>query len=209
VSELRAALDSLPQPPEGVAAFDPATSLRLLKASFRCMPQPGDGVVRRRGRVRNLVAVPPSFPTTAPPVVENPALFERLEVDALFFAFYFQQGTPQQMLAARELKRSNWRAPSSSLSLAPLTHAQALPQKVQHLVCARGGAQGVHGRVRAGALAVVEGSAQAPTLLRRAATTTSSCTSGASAYAVTFALSTQISRGREMRKSLCVAPLLQ
>lgn len=41
--------------------------------------------------------------------MDNPALFERLDADALFFAFYFQQGTQQQLLAARELKRSNWR----------------------------------------------------------------------------------------------------
>lgn len=99
----------LPLPPDTGAAFDQATSLRLLEASFRNMPQPSDSVVARRGRVRNPVPVPPSFPTTLPPVVDNPALFERLDADALFFSFYFQQGTQQQFLAARELKRSNWR----------------------------------------------------------------------------------------------------
>ena len=104
--DLRLANDGMP---DGVPAFDPATSLRLLEASFRCMPQPSDSQVARRGRVRNLVPVPPSFPTAPPPVVENPALFERLDADALFFSFYFQQGTLQQYLAARELKRSNWR----------------------------------------------------------------------------------------------------
>ena len=63
----------------------------------------------RRGRVRTVVPVPPSFPVAPPPVMENPALFERLALDALCFSFSFQQGTVQQLLAARELKRSNWR----------------------------------------------------------------------------------------------------
>ena len=42
-------------------------------------------------------------------MLRNPALFERLDADALFFTFYYQQGTAQQYLAARELKRANWR----------------------------------------------------------------------------------------------------
>ncbi|CAI5982947.1 unnamed protein product [Closterium sp. NIES-65] len=37
------------------------------------------------------------------------ALFEHLGMDALFFAFYFQQSTYMQYLAARELKKQSWR----------------------------------------------------------------------------------------------------
>ena len=55
------------------------------------------------------VAVPASYPTTRLPVLDNPALFERLDTEALFFAFYHQPGTHQQYLAARELKRQSWR----------------------------------------------------------------------------------------------------
>ena len=36
-------------------------------------------------------------------------LFERLPMDTLFFVFYFQQGTYQQFLAARQLKKHSWR----------------------------------------------------------------------------------------------------
>ena len=43
------------------------------------------------------------------PLLDNPALFEKLDGDALFFCFYHQQGTYQQYLAARELKRLHWR----------------------------------------------------------------------------------------------------
>ena len=55
------------------------------------------------------MATPPSYPSTLPSLLENPALFERLDGDTLFFCFYYQQGTYQQYLAARELKRLHWR----------------------------------------------------------------------------------------------------
>jgi CCR4-NOT transcription complex subunit 3 len=109
-ADLRRALEGLAGLRDSTPAFDAVTSLRLLESSFASgMPQSGDSQVLRRGRVRTLVPVPPSFPVAPPPVMENPALFERLDLDALFFSFYFQQGTVQQLLAARELKRSNWR----------------------------------------------------------------------------------------------------
>lgn len=36
-------------------------------------------------------------------------MFEKLHTDTLFLIFYYQQGTYQQYLAARELKRQSWR----------------------------------------------------------------------------------------------------
>lgn len=36
-------------------------------------------------------------------------IFEKLDVDTLFFIFYFQKGTYEQYLAAKELKRRAWR----------------------------------------------------------------------------------------------------
>jgi hypothetical protein len=147
----------MPVAPDGVAAFDPATSLRLLEASFRCMPQPADSQLARRGRARNLVPVPPSFPTVLPPVMENPALFERLDADALFFSFYFQQArcvvrvrrAVRCCVLTQCLHYTGYPAAIPGGARAEALQL-ALPQKVQHLVRARGGAQGVHGGVRAG-----------------------------------------------------------
>lgn len=51
----------------------------------------------------------PSFPSVAAPVFDNPALFEKFDPDTLFFIFYYRQGTYQQYLASRELKRQGWR----------------------------------------------------------------------------------------------------
>jgi len=93
----------------GVVHRDAAVNLRLLESSYRNLPQPGDGVWTRRRRERPPAPTPASYPAREPPVLENPALFERLDADALFFTFYYQQGTSQQYLAARELKRANWR----------------------------------------------------------------------------------------------------
>lgn len=53
--------------------------------------------------------VPQSYPDAKIPILENPQLFEKLETEALFYAFYYQPGTYQQYLAARELKRQSWR----------------------------------------------------------------------------------------------------
>ena len=52
---------------------------------------------------------PASYPATRLPVLDNPALYERLDTEALFFAFYYMPGTHAQHLAARELKRQSWR----------------------------------------------------------------------------------------------------
>ncbi|RUS26395.1 Not1 N-terminal domain, CCR4-Not complex component-domain-containing protein [Jimgerdemannia flammicorona] len=62
---------------------------------------------------RNPYPVPSYYPQhpQQPPTAtfDNPALFEKFDIDALFFIFYYQQGTYQQYLAARELKKQSWR----------------------------------------------------------------------------------------------------
>jgi CCR4-NOT transcription complex subunit 3 len=46
------------------------------------------------------------FPTL--PMLTQQDIFGKLDDDTLFFIFYFQQGTYEQYLAAKELKRKNW-----------------------------------------------------------------------------------------------------
>lgn len=58
---------------------------------------------------RNQYNTHPSFPSQPPPVIESGVLFERLPADSLFFAFYHQQGSYQQFLAAKQLKKQSWR----------------------------------------------------------------------------------------------------
>jgi len=52
---------------------------------------------------------PLTYPRHALAALENPKLFERLDIDALFFSFYYRQNTRWQLLAANELRRSHWR----------------------------------------------------------------------------------------------------
>ena len=53
--------------------------------------------------------VPASFPTVKHQALDDPATYAKLDTEALFFAFYYQPGTHQQFLAAKELKRQSWR----------------------------------------------------------------------------------------------------
>ena len=47
----------------------------------------------------------PYYPVEPARSFDDPGAFERYDVDTLFFIFYYQQGTYQQYLAAKELKK--------------------------------------------------------------------------------------------------------
>ncbi|KAJ2895904.1 general negative regulator of transcription subunit 5, partial [Coemansia aciculifera] len=55
------------------------------------------------------VSTPSYYPQTALPVIEHPGMASHLDLDTLFFAFYYQPNTYQQYLAAKELNRQSWR----------------------------------------------------------------------------------------------------
>ncbi|KAJ2396444.1 general negative regulator of transcription subunit 5 [Coemansia sp. RSA 2603] len=55
------------------------------------------------------VNTPSYYPQTALPVIEHPGMASHLDLDTLFFAFYYQSNTYQQYLAAKELNRQSWR----------------------------------------------------------------------------------------------------
>lgn len=89
--------------------------LSLIDASFAHIQQPEDSTRARRFAPNTPYQHNDSngnnpFPTK--PALQDAAqlkAFEGLEFDTLFFVFYFQQGTYEQYLAARELKRMSWR----------------------------------------------------------------------------------------------------
>ncbi|GAV72700.1 Not3 domain-containing protein/NOT2_3_5 domain-containing protein [Cephalotus follicularis] len=93
---------------------DQMYNLQMLEAAFCKLPQPKDSERPRTYTPRHLAATPPSYPQVQAPTVNLPAFWERLGVegygtDTLFFAFYYQQNTYQQYLAAKELKKQSWR----------------------------------------------------------------------------------------------------
>lgn len=93
---------------------DQLYNLQMLDAAYYKLPQPRDSERARNYTPRHPAMTPPSYPQVQAPIVNNPAFWERLSLepcstDILFFAFYYQQNTYQQYLAAKELKKQSWR----------------------------------------------------------------------------------------------------
>ena len=72
------------------------------------MPRGAEDTIPRY-KPRNPINTSLPFPAQPPAILQNPALFEKLSVDTLFFAFYQQQNSFQQFLAAKQLKHKSWR----------------------------------------------------------------------------------------------------
>ena len=80
--------------------------LSLLDASFQNIPTPQDQEVIDP-KHPSAVSEVHNFPTV--PLFNRKENFSKFNLETLFFAFYHQQGTYQQYLAAVELKRKNWK----------------------------------------------------------------------------------------------------
>ncbi|XP_058737726.1 uncharacterized protein LOC131609915 isoform X1 [Vicia villosa] len=93
---------------------DQLYNLQMLEAAHFKVPLAKDSERPRTYTPRHPAITPPSYPQVQAPIVNNPAFWERLGLEAygtdtLFFAFYYQQNTYQQYLAAKELKKQSWR----------------------------------------------------------------------------------------------------
>lgn len=84
----------------------PSQILNLLESSFSNIPLPQDQEVidpKHPSSVREKH----NYPTV--PLFNRKENFAKFNLETLFFAFYHQQGTYQQYLAAVELKKKNWK----------------------------------------------------------------------------------------------------
>ncbi|XP_014491279.1 general negative regulator of transcription subunit 3-like isoform X1 [Vigna radiata var. radiata] len=93
---------------------DQLYNLQMLEAAHFKIPLPKDSERPRSYTPKHPTITPPSYPQVQSPIVNNPAFWERVGLepfgtDTLFFAFYYQQNTYQQYLAAKELKKQSWR----------------------------------------------------------------------------------------------------
>ncbi|KAK8542351.1 hypothetical protein V6N13_137075 [Hibiscus sabdariffa] len=116
VSDLGAIGDNLSGSTSSGAMHDQLYNLQMLEAAYYKLPQPKDSERARSYTPKHPTATPASYPQVQAPIVNNPAFWERLSIDGygtgtdtLFFAFYYQQNTYQQYLAAKELKKQSWR----------------------------------------------------------------------------------------------------
>lgn len=83
---------------------------QMLDASYLFIPELADTERPKHYTPKNPYPTPSYYPQTPPPgLFDNPAMFEKFDIDTLFFIFYYQQGTYQQYLAAKELKKQSWR----------------------------------------------------------------------------------------------------
>ena len=96
-------------PPANPLLVDETMTRQLLKFSLLNKPEQMDSERPRTYVPRNPYPTPNSFPQTPASVFDAPSTFDKFDTDTLFFIFYYQQGTYQQYLAARELKRQSWR----------------------------------------------------------------------------------------------------
>lgn len=92
--------------------------LQSLSSSRQFLPEPSDTTHSFPYIPRNPYRTPPYFPQQPAPIFQNTnaTIFEKFGADTLFFIFYFQQGTPQQYLAGRELKKQSWRYHKGNLT---------------------------------------------------------------------------------------------
>ncbi|KAI0052599.1 hypothetical protein FA95DRAFT_1553264 [Auriscalpium vulgare] len=82
---------------------------KLLEGGYSNMPQPQDTEKPKYYVPRNPYQSPSYYPQSTNPILSSPRLFSQLDVETLFYVFYFLPGTYQQYLAAKELKRQSWR----------------------------------------------------------------------------------------------------
>ncbi|CAM0135519.1 general negative regulator of transcription subunit 5 [Umbelopsis sp. WA50703] len=82
---------------------------QMLDTSYQFVPDVTDSDRPKYYQPKNPYPTPSYYPQQPLSVFDNPAIFEKFDTDALFFIFYYQQGTYQQYLAAKELKKQSWR----------------------------------------------------------------------------------------------------
>ncbi len=99
----------------------------MLDGGYSSVPQPQDTEKPKYYVPRNPFQTPTYYPQTPHPLLSTPGIFAQLDVETLFWVFYYLPGTYQQQaflskflecllmpfmyryLAAKELKRQSWR----------------------------------------------------------------------------------------------------
>ena len=83
---------------------------RMLAASYSSRPDALDAEKPRHYKPENpAVYTPLHYPQEPLPIFDDPRLYNKVDHDALFYSFYYRQGTYQQYLAAKTLKQQSWR----------------------------------------------------------------------------------------------------
>ncbi|KAG1304829.1 hypothetical protein G6F64_008877 [Rhizopus arrhizus] len=89
--------------------YDMQYTNQMLDANLQFVPDLIDSEIPRIYQPKNPFNTPNYYPQQPLAIFDNPALYEKLDIDTLFYIFYYQSGTYQQYLAARELRKQSWR----------------------------------------------------------------------------------------------------
>ncbi|KAK7535283.1 CCR4-NOT transcription complex [Phyllosticta citribraziliensis] len=88
----------------------PQIDERSLAASGDQMPSSNEVDKPRHYKPQNPYPYTPNhYPQEPLAIFDDPRLYQRLDTDSLFYAFYYRQGTYEQFLAAKALKSQSWR----------------------------------------------------------------------------------------------------
>ncbi|GAA6042050.1 hypothetical protein JCM8097_004080 [Rhodosporidiobolus ruineniae] len=82
---------------------------QILEAGFSNVPQPLDAEKPKYYVPRTPYTTPSYYPQEPSSQFASPALFSKLDVDTLFYIFYYCPQSYLQFLAAAELKKQSWR----------------------------------------------------------------------------------------------------
>jgi CCR4-NOT transcription complex subunit 3 len=92
------------------ALSDQPFEMNMLQASRHTCPTPLDAEKPNHYHPQNRYPYTPShYPQEPLAIFDDQRLYSRIDTDSLFYAFYYQQGTYQQYLAAKALKSQSWR----------------------------------------------------------------------------------------------------
>lgn len=87
----------------------PPDFMLTLESSYLAAPDSLDAEKPRHYRPEHKHPTPAHYPQEPLAVFDDPSLYRKIDTDTLFYVFYYKQGTYQQYLAAKELKRQSWR----------------------------------------------------------------------------------------------------
>ncbi|KAI5808058.1 Not1 N-terminal domain, CCR4-Not complex component-domain-containing protein [Peziza echinospora] len=87
----------------------PANLSRIIEGTLLNTPDTVDAEKPKHYKPTTKYHSPHYYPQEILPIFDDPKLYQRIDTDTLFYIFYYKQGTYQQYLAAKELKRQSWR----------------------------------------------------------------------------------------------------
>lgn len=92
------------------AGTSPVIDERMLAVAHAACPTPLDAEKPNHYRPQTPYTYTPAhYPQEPLTVFDDPRLYSKMEVDSLFYSFYYRQGSYQQYLAAKALKSQSWR----------------------------------------------------------------------------------------------------